>query len=227
MAGCVTSLAVTVEPLPAVLSVTLNVFTPPTSAALAGSTAFASDAVMLTVSLVLIWFQFASTEYTVTLNGTPADAVEGVPALPVGVPGAAVSPGIITCSFTNTDSSTVIGGLVLLVLVGSVMSLTVTVLVPSVLSVTLSVFVPDARLVLAGKTAFESLDDRPIVSEIAETTFHWLSTALTVTLKAMPEVCDVGAPVLPLAVPGAESSPGTKICSFVNGPVFTTNWAVV
>ena len=54
------------------------------------------------------------------------------------------------------------------------------------------------------------------------TRFHNASTALTVTLKALPEVVAVGVPVLPLTVPGAAVSPGTRSCSFVNAPGVTT-----
>jgi hypothetical protein len=65
------SVAVTVRE-PAVLSVTLNVFVPATSAAFAGSDAFASEDVIPTVSVEETRFQFASTAFTVTLNDVPA-----------------------------------------------------------------------------------------------------------------------------------------------------------
>jgi hypothetical protein len=45
---------------------------PPESAALAGKTAFTSLELIATVSLVLIRFQFASTELTMTLNAVPS-----------------------------------------------------------------------------------------------------------------------------------------------------------
>src|SRR5207245_6690647 len=90
--ACVTSEADTVA-LPAVLSVTLNILVPLVSAAFAGKAAFASLDVIATVSFVLLTFQFASTALTVTLNGVPAVCGKGDPVLPVGVPGAAVSPG--------------------------------------------------------------------------------------------------------------------------------------
>src|SRR5205814_1568955 len=71
----VMSVAVTVWPPPpplpdaAVLSVTLNVPVPATSAAFDGSAAFASLEVMPTVSVTeLTTFQLASTAFTVTLN---------------------------------------------------------------------------------------------------------------------------------------------------------------
>ena len=58
--------------VPAVFAVTENVFVPATSAALAGSVAFASVEVMPTVSVELTRFQFASTALTVTLKLLPA-----------------------------------------------------------------------------------------------------------------------------------------------------------
>src|SRR5437870_9227045 len=70
--GVVISLAVRVT-LPAVLRVTLKIFVPPTSAALAGEVAFTSLALMPTVSATLVSkFQLASTALTVTLKAAPA-----------------------------------------------------------------------------------------------------------------------------------------------------------
>jgi len=97
---CVTSEAVTVW-LPEVLSVTLNVPAPPISAALAGNVACASEETSWTVSLVLITFQVASTARTVTSKAVPAVCAVGGPVLPVGVPGAAVSPGSKTCNWAK------------------------------------------------------------------------------------------------------------------------------
>ena len=80
--------------MPAVLNVTLKLLLPPTSAALAGRAALVSELVRPTMSLALLTrFQFASTALTVTLNAVPAFCGEGVPLLPVALPGAAVSPG--------------------------------------------------------------------------------------------------------------------------------------
>ena len=47
---------------------------------------------------------------------------------------------------------------------------------------------------------------------------QFASTALTVTVRAVPAVWAVGVPVFPLAVPGAAVSPGTNNCSFVKAP---------
>ena len=67
---CVTLDAVTVA-LPAVLRVTLKLFVPLTSAALAGKDAFTSLERIANVSLVLMRFQLASTAFTVTLKAAP------------------------------------------------------------------------------------------------------------------------------------------------------------
>ena len=110
------SVAVTVRP-PTVRKVTLNRRVPEPSAALAGKMARASDDVMPAKSLtVLTTFQFASTAFTVMLKAEPAACAEGVPVLPLLVPGAAVSPGTNNCSFTKAAAVTVIPGLVFAVM---------------------------------------------------------------------------------------------------------------
>src|ERR1051325_2857243 len=194
--------------LPAVLSVTLNVLLPDESAAFAGNAAFASDDVMPTVSLVLIKFQQASTERTVTLNGVPAVCGVGVPILPppATLPGAAVSPGTRSCNLANAPTFTVKVGLVLLVFEPSVMSLAVRVQLPTVQFVRLNDRVPDVSAVFAGNTVFGSVLARLIVGVTLETTFQLSSSALTVTLSLAPAVRAVGDPVLPEAVPGASYS---------------------
>src|SRR5437016_9133752 len=56
------------------------------------------------------------------------------------------------------------------------------------------------------------------------TKFQLASTALTTIplAIAVPAVCAVGvAPVLPVAVPGAAVSPGSRICSLVTAPALT------
>ena len=60
----------------------------------------------------------------------------------------------------------------------------------------------------------------PTVS-VELTRFQLASTALTVTLNEPPAVCAVGVPVLPVAVPGAAVSPGSRIWSFANAPGLT------
>src|SRR6266542_831370 len=207
--------------LPTVLRVTLKVFVPADNAALAGRTALASLEVIPTVWVLLTMFQFASTALAVTLNAVPAIWALGVPILPVALPGAAVSPGTNNCIFTNTPAFTVRDGLVLAVLLVSLASLAVTVRLPAVFRLTLKVCVPATRAALAGSAALASEDVIPIMSVTVVTRFQFASTALTVTLKAVPAFWAVGVPVLPVAVPGAAVSPGTSSCSFTKAPVLT------
>ena len=118
---------------------TLLVRAPATNAALAGRVALRSLEVMPTVCVLLTRFQAASTDRMMTLKAVPDAAAVGVPVLPVAVPGAAVSPGMSNCNFTNAPTLTVIEGLVLAVFVPSLTSLAVIVRVPTVRSVTLKV----------------------------------------------------------------------------------------
>src|SRR6185503_17442987 len=60
----------------------------------------------------------------------------------------------------------------------------------------------------------------PTVSVLL-TIFQLASTALTVTLNAVPALCAVGVPVLPVALPGAVVSPGTNNWSLVKAPALT------
>src|SRR6266545_3632381 len=171
--------------------------------------------------MLLTRFQSASTDRTVTLNGVPAPWAVGVPVLPVTVPGAAVSPGTNSCSFTKFPVLTVMDELVLALLLPSVMSLAVSVRVPAVLSVTLKVCVPETSAAFGGNEVFASLEVIPTVSVAVPITFQLASTALTVTLNGVLAICVIGVPVLPVAVPGAAVSPGARICSFVNAPALT------
>src|SRR3954469_17949601 len=210
------SVAVTVFE-PAVFAVTEKVCVPAASAALAGSVAFASVEVIAVVSVELTRFQFASTALTVTLKEDPAVWADGVPVLPVAVPGAAVSPGISSCSLLNAPALIVVDGLVLAVLEPSLESVAVTVALPAVLAVTENVFVPATSAAFAGSAAFASELVIAIVS-VEETTFQFASTALTVTVKLDPAVCALGALVLPVALAGEAVSPGIRICSFAKAP---------
>src|SRR5262245_55636813 len=112
----------------------------------------------------------------------------GVPVFPVPVPGAAVSPGARICNLANAPAFTVIVGLVLAVLLPSPTSDAVNVWLPAVLNVTLKVCVPALNAALAGNVALASLDVIPAVSVTVFTRFQNASTALTVTLKAVPAV---------------------------------------
>ena len=82
-------------------------------------------------------FQFASTAFTVTANCVPAVSADGVPVLPLAVPGEAFSPGSRSWSLANAPALTVTDGEVLAVFVASLMSVAVRVAVPAVLRVTL------------------------------------------------------------------------------------------
>src|SRR5690348_18421138 len=115
IAGLVTSEPVTVA-LPEVFKVTLKVWVPAARELSEGKLALLSLEVMWTVSFVLTRFQLASTALTVTLNAVPEVWVVAVPVLPEAVPGAAVSPGVSTCSLTKAPGLTVIAGLVLAVM---------------------------------------------------------------------------------------------------------------
>ena len=137
------------------------------------------------------------------------------------MPGADVSPGARTWSLANAPAFTVIAGLPLPVIETCVTSEAVTVALPAVLSVTLKLLVPPTNAALAAKLAFASLELMATVS-LVFTTFQLASTALTVTLNAVPAVWARGVPVLPLAVPGAAVSPGTSNCSLANAPELTT-----
>src|SRR5262249_22167272 len=99
--------------LPEVLKVREKLVVPPTSAALAGRAALASELVMPTLSPTLLTrFQLASTALTVRLKALPAVVVAGVPVLPVAVPGAAVSPGARICSLVKAPGLTERDGVV-------------------------------------------------------------------------------------------------------------------
>src|SRR5439155_16787269 len=141
-------------------------------------------------------------------------------------PGAPLSPGHRSCSLVNAPSLTTMAGLVLLPIAGWVTSEAVTVALPEVLSVTLKVLVPLTSAALAGNTALASLELIAIVSLVL-TRFQIASTALIVTVNAVPAVCGAGVPVLPLAVPGAAVSPGAKIWSLTNPPTTTGMVGVV
>src|SRR5438552_2772219 len=107
------------------------------------------------------------------------------------------------------------------------MSVAVTVQLPAVLSVTLKFFVPAAKAALAGNVALMSVEVIPAVSVMVLTTFQFASTALTVAVKAVPAIWAVGAPVLPVAVPGTVDSPGANNCNFTNAPALIVTLALV
>src|SRR5258708_7272243 len=203
------SLAVIVW-VPAAPKVKLKSWEPETSAVFGGSVAMLSLEVIATVSPAeLIRFQLASTALTVTLKAAARFWLNGVPVLPVALPGAGVSPVTNNCSLAKTPAFTVTSGLVLAVMLACVASEAVTVAVPAVLSVTLKLLLPLTNAALAGNAAFASLEAIATVSLVL-TTFPVASTQLTVAVKAVPAVWAKSVPVLPLAVPGAALSPGSS-----------------
>ena len=194
------SVAVTVR-VPVVLKVKLdNVPVPATNVRFPAVTplssaliAFVSVLLMVTLGTALgTMFQLASTALTTMplVIAVPAVWAVGVAAvLPVAVPGAATSPGSRICSLVTAPGLTVMGGLVLEVLAPSVMFVAVTVQLPTVLKVTEKVLVPEASAALAGCVSFGSVVVIPIVLAGAELTrFQLASTALTVTVKAVPAI---------------------------------------
>src|SRR6266566_6648871 len=116
--------------------------------------------------------------------------------------------------------------LVFAVMAEWVTSKPVSVGLPTLLRVTLKVRVPLLSGALAGNVALASLEAMATVS-LVTTKFHEASTALTVTLKAAQAFCAVGAPVLPVLVPGAAISPGASNCKPANVPAFKVTFALV
>ena len=85
----------------------------------------------------------------------------------------------------------------------------------------LKVWVPALRGASEGKLALLSLAATWTVSFAPVERFQFASTALTVTLKAVPAVCALAVPLLPVAVPAAALSPGIRTCSLAKAPAFT------
>src|SRR5207248_742092 len=104
------------------------------------------------------------------------------------LPGAAVSPGTKSWNLLKAAVLTMIEELVLEVLLLSLASLAVRVALPAVLRVTLKFWLPLERTALAGRVALRSEALKPTVSVTLVRRFQLASTALTVTLKAVPAV---------------------------------------
>src|SRR5437773_6161044 len=130
-------------------------------------------------------------------------------------------------SFEAAPALTWVAGLLDCWIDGLVRSDAVSDWVPTVLSVTPKTLVPEARAALAGSVTFGSLEVIPIVWETLVTTLQFASTALTVTLKAVPAFWASTEPVLPFAAPGAQASPGTSSCSFARAPAFPARRGLV
>src|SRR5436190_1160774 len=148
------------------------------------------------------WAKSPVHRLTLALNGEPAIWPNGVPLLPVMVPGAEVSPGTSSCNWLKAPAVTVIAELVPAVLLASVTSVAVTVRLPAALHATERTTDPEVRAALGGKMALLSEEDRPTVCVALSIRFQFASTALMVTLNGVPAICEVGAPVLPVALPG-------------------------
>ena len=177
--------------VPTVRKVTLNVLVPEESVALAGKVALLSEELMATRSAAVVTrFQFASTALTVTLKAVPAVRAVGVPVLPVGVPGTAVSPGASSWSLVNEPGLTVMLALVLAVRPEAV---AVMVRVPAVLKVRLDkALVPDERVMLpvapplsSAIAALLSVVVMVTLFVAGPATFQLASTALTTMPLAM------------------------------------------
>jgi hypothetical protein len=209
------------------LNVTEKSFVPATRAAVDGRVACESLEVIATVCVTdETRFQFASTAFTVTVVALPAVCAVGVPVLPVALPGSAVSPGSSTCSFVAVPAFTVTDADVPAVRGDPFWSVAVTVHEPAVLNVRLKSFVPPTNAAFDGRVACESLELIATVCVTEDTRFQFASTAFTVTVVALPAVCAVGEPVLPVTVPASALSPGRSTCSFEAAPGLTVIEAV-
>ena len=96
--------------------------------------------------------------------------------------------------------------------VASMLSVAVMVCTPETLKATEKVTLPPTRT-SGPAAAAGSVLVMVTGSEDPVIIFPLKSTALTVTLNALPTVCGVGVPILPVGVPGALVSPGIKTCS--------------
>jgi hypothetical protein len=100
--------------------------------------------------------------------------------------------------------------------------------VPDVANVTAKALVPETNAALEGSVAELSLEVMRTVGVAELTTFQFASTALTVALNEVVAVWAVGvAAVLPEAVPGAATSPGSSTWSLVAAPALMVNEADV
>ena len=99
--------------------------------------------------------------------------------------------------------------------------------VPEVVNVTGKGPVPATSAASGGSDAVRSLEVMCTVAVPAMETFHQASTALTVAATGLPAVDAVGVPVLPVAVPGAATSPASRTCSWVAVPAPTITFELV
>ena len=155
----------------------------------------------------------------------------------MAVPGAAVSPGKRIWSLVTAPTFT---DTLALVFAANELAASVAVMVrvPAVLKVKLDRVAVPATRVMFPAVAMLSSAITALVSVLLIVTlglalgtmFQFASTALTTMplAIAVPAVCAVGvAAVLPVAVPGAATSPGSRICSLAAAPAFTVTLALV
>ena len=145
--------------LPAVFGVTESVFVPATSAALAGSVAFASVEVIPTVSVALTRFQLASTAVDGDVEGSCRRSERSAcRSCRWRCRVQRSRPGSRIWSFAKAPVLIVVDGLVLAVMPPSVTSVAVNVAVPAVFGVTEKVCVPATSAALAGSVALASVE---------------------------------------------------------------------
>ena len=138
-----------------------------------------------------------------------------------GIPAVAVADGCVwMVSLLAAAGFTMYGVLVSGRMAGWVTFDAVRVWKPAVLLVTATVRLPTESAPLAGKEAKASLATS-FTTLLVLIKFQLASTERIVTLKTAPAVCAVGAPVLPVDVPGTGVSPGSSTCSFAKAPRFT------
>src|SRR5213079_2434857 len=147
-----------------------------------------------------------------------------VPARPLAVPGATLSPGARTSTRVNAPPTMVTAAEVSGRIEGWIGSLTQMRCGPLRASRTGTSTWPAVSTVSAGITANASLEPSTTLSLTVLTTFQNWSTARTVAVNTEPALWLVGVPDLPLAVPGWTVSPGSRICIAANGPARTWNW---
>ena len=113
------------------------------------------------------------------------------------------------------------GELVLGAFVLSVTSLAETVALPKLVNVILNEAVPLVRDLLTGVAVPPAEQAMLTTSVTVLTRLKVASTAFTVTVNATPAVWLTGAPLFPVAVPGAKVSPGTITSRLLNPPPLT------
>ena len=162
------------------------------------------------------------------VTAVPAATSPGVPLRPEDVPGAAVSPGSSTWSWTAAPAFTASAELAPV----REPPEAVTVCPPApidlaVRKVTEAAPDPATRAALAGSTALASVEVTATVGVALVTRFHQASTATTVTGTGAPAVAADGEPERPVEDPGDAVSPGSSSRYCENVPALTVSSALV